>query len=906
MAIRIGVLLAVGVPLVFLLLKFGESTTIPEFAGTAEELEAYESLEPAPAEPTPAPNVPVAEPAAEPGALLDLEVSLEPDATLVVRHDGAAILTARHMFWAKDFEWAHNETHVAYGQSDRLAISGRIDSLGIEIAGDVVVEAPNVYRFDYLLEAERDLADIKGGGLEWRPVLAPPSFDDSPDPPELLPDNRGWRWTLAPEKTVEVVFGTRGALVYFERGNKDQIRTRFVGERLDAGLHVVSMTVRLPSGTRRTPAAAERYGPVQLDEWHPNLLRWDSAPVDLSFLNDPPAGKHGLIRAEGEGLVFEDGTPARFWGANVAAYALFRPNEEIELQAKRIAQFGFNLIRIHHHDSMGWVNPTVIDLGQDDSRHLDPDAMDRVDYWIKCLRDEGVYVWLDLHVGRVFKEGDVNTPWGRMAGFDEIARHDGMITGFSYYNDIVQRLMIEFQENYLTHVNPYVGLAYKDDPAVVGILITNENDLTTHFGNLMLPDHNNPVHNAMFEQSVTEFANRAGLPRKQTWETWKPGPSKIYLTQQEHVFNTTMLKHLRGLGVKAPVATTNYWSGLSAFSLRSLTDGDLIDVHSYGESEALDINPHYESNYVTRIAGAQVYGKPLTVTEWKVPYPETDRFTAPLYVAGVACLQGWDAPMMYNYSQGSLTYPHSISLWSSYMDPAVMGIMPAAALAYRQQHVRSGDRTYYVNLNRAQTYFRRTDAESSATIRTLAETSKVTIGLPDVPELDWDVASRPGPGVEVITDVDRDFIPSGQTYVESDTGELRRDWHKGIHTINTAKTQAASGWLGGETVALDHVRIELSTPKAVVAVTSLDDTPIADSAKILVTVVGRATTRERRPPFLSEPVIGTVQITAPPGLDVFPLESDGQRRAPLTDAHASGVYTIELDQTTATHWFILE
>ncbi len=902
MAIRIVVLLAVGAPLVFLLLRFGESTPIPEFTEAAEEQEAGDSPEPTPAESALVPT----EPAVELGGLQGLVVSIEPDATLAVRHDGTTILTARHVFWGKEYKWAHFETEVAYGRPDRLAISGRIDSLGIEVLGNIVIEAPNVYRVDYFLEAERDLAGIVGGGLEWHPVLSPPSFEESPDPPEILPDNSGWRWTLAPGQTVEVAFGTPGASAYFERGNRDEIRTRFVSERLDAGLHVVSMTVRLPDGTRCTPSAAERYGPAEPETWHADLVRWDSAPVDLSFLNDPPAGKHGWIRAEGDGFVFEDGTPVRFWGANVAANALFRPNGEIELHAKRIARFGFNLIRIHHHDSMSWVEPTVIDLDRDDTRHLDLEGMDRVDYWIKCLRDEGVYIWLDMHSYREFKPGDVRTPYGHMAGFDEIVRNEGRVTGFSYYNDVVRRLMIEFQENYLTHVNPYVGLAYKDDPAVIGILITNENDVTHHFGNHMLPDKGNPVHNAVFEQSVTDFAKRAGLSRRKAWQTWQPGPSKIYLNHQEHVFNTAMIDHLRGLGVKVPIATTNYWSGMSAYSLPSLAEGDLIDTHSYGGSEALDMNPHYDSNYVTRIAGGQVYGKPLAISEWKVPFPETDRFTAPLYMASIACLQGWDAPMMYNYSQGSLNSPNSISSWSSHTDPAVIGIMPAAALAYRQQHVRGAEKTYCVNLSREQTYFRRTDAESSAAIRTLAETSKVTIGLPDVPELDWDTASRPGPDVEVVSDLDRDFIPAGQTYVESDTRELRRDWRKGIHTINTAKTQAASGWLGGETIELDQVQIELSTPKAVVAVTSLDNAPIADSRKILVTVIGRAVARKRKPPFFSEPITGTLRITAPAGLVAYPLAPDGERRPPLPDTQGSGVYTIELDAATSTHWLVLE
>ena len=64
--------------------------------------------------------------------------------------------------------------------------------------------------------------------------------------------------------------------------------------------------------------------------------------------------------------------------------------------------------------------------------------------------------------------------------------------GYCYFNDRVEALMQDFNEKYLSHVNRYTGLAYKDDPAVMGLLVTNENDLTCHFGNLMLGDKNNP------------------------------------------------------------------------------------------------------------------------------------------------------------------------------------------------------------------------------------------------------------------------------------------------------------------------------------------------------------------------------------------------------------------------------
>jgi hypothetical protein len=229
--------------------------------------------------------------------------------------------------------------------------------------------------------------------------------------------------------------------------------------------------------------AAKSYPPVDRASWIPDAMAWDASPVDLSYLNHKPAGRHGFVRAKGDRLVFSDGTPIRFWGGNLAAYALFSDKEALRRQARRIAQMGFNLMRIHHHDSMGWVSPTVIDKNRDDSRHFDREGLDKIDWLVKCLKDEGVYVWLDLNVGRKLKPGDQVG-----SGYDEVAAAGGEVKGFNYLNPRVQELMWEFDRNYLNHVNPYTKLAYKDDAAIMGLLVTNENDVTHHFGNMFLPD----------------------------------------------------------------------------------------------------------------------------------------------------------------------------------------------------------------------------------------------------------------------------------------------------------------------------------------------------------------------------------------------------------------------------------
>ncbi|MEX0339809.1 MAG: cellulase family glycosylhydrolase, partial [Arenibacterium sp.] len=123
---------------------------------------------------------------------------------------------------------------------------------------------------------------------------------------------------------------------------------------------------------------------------------------DLSALNHRPAGRHGKIQAVGDALFFADGTPARFWGANLQAYALFTTEPRfMRAHAQRLSRLGFNLVRIHHHDSH-WVQPNIFGSEAQTTRKLDAFSLKKLDQWIAALKAEGLYIWLDLHVGRSF------------------------------------------------------------------------------------------------------------------------------------------------------------------------------------------------------------------------------------------------------------------------------------------------------------------------------------------------------------------------------------------------------------------------------------------------------------------------------------------------------------------------
>jgi hypothetical protein len=656
--------------------------------------------------------------------------------------------------------------------------------------------------------------------------------------------------------------------------------------------------------------AGGRRATVDIDksEWQKDSFRHDVSPVDLSSLNHKPAGKHGFLVRRGEALEFEDGTPARFWGANVAAHAIFRPEEEIEVQARRLARLGYNLVRIHHHDSTRWVSPTVIDKTSSDTRQLDAQGIASLDYWIKCLAEQGVYVFLDLHAGRQLKEGDESTVLGTVTSFDEMKKHGLEVKGFAQYEPTLQKLMVEFQEKYLGHVNPHRGKAYKDDPAIVGLLLTNENDITRHFGNMALAKKNNPVLSSLFHQARRDFADASGLSEASMRETWRPGESKIFLNHQEHLFNQVLLRSLAKLEVGVPVATTNMWGRNPCFSLPALTEGSLIDVHAYQGPGFLEADPRTTPINVHWVAAAQVAGFPVSISEWNMVVekgaPSPDRHAASMFMAAVGGLQGWDAPMVYNYSQTGFTAPTRVLGWSTFADPGLQASMPAAALALRQGHVAAGAEVYCLELDRESLYFKKISPETSAALRSIAERSRLRICLPDIPELTWDEASPRPAGAVLIRDHHEDHQPAGKDYVESDTGELRRYWSLGIQTINTASTQAALGKIGGWKIELGNVTVEARNREATVVVSALDGETIGESSELLITTVARVEAHDGDP-YVSEPVIGRLTIETTAGKTLVPLAPDGAEKTAIAARYEDGAYSIALDQATFSHWYLL-
>jgi len=816
---------------------------------------------------------------------------------------GERAINTTYSFWGANWAWTDIGPKFKEVAPGKYEMQGHSDLLGVTAQERTSMRPEGGWISDFDFQDGAGKPGVIGGGMVFHFDVA--RWGALMGDPVLLPNNQGWHWGKAGGPQIEARFDPPLASVYFEQGQKSELRAFFFNGKVPAGElhHRVTWST---TGVETQPLLTARLGgSAQANAWPVDTLDNASPVPDLSFLNldGKPAGRHGAAHVVNGELAFGDGTPARFWGTNVTAYALFQTSQaEVKTQAKRLAALGYNLVRIHHMDSP-WVGLNV--FGEEgkiaDTQTLDATAMARLDWWIKCLKDEGIYVWLDLHVQRTLRAGD------HIDGFDEMRKGapTADLKGYNYVNPSIQQAMKRFSEAYLGHKNTYTGLAYKDDPAVLAVLLTNENDLTEHYGNSLLQDKNVPWHDKIYLAAASDFAKQTGLPSDKVWRSWEPGPSRIFLNELEHRFDVDAMASLQRDGAKMPVATTNSWGSNLVSSLPSLTTGDVIDVHAYGVNGTLEMNPLYGANLVNLIASAQVVGYPLTVSEWNVGvFPAPDRHVLPLYVAATAAHQGWDALMHFAYTQEPPSGNHP-SGWHSYNDPSLMAMMPAAALLYRERHVALATSTYVLDLP-AETFFgKNISPGNSAAIRTAIERGRLLVAMPTTKALPW-LQRKPLPaGAIVMRDPSVSVLPADAQASTSDTGELARNWNDGTFTINTPRTRAALGWIGGRTIALPDVQFDMKTKQVSVAVQSLDDQPIAQSSDLMISVGTRSEPQSgNRAPFLSEPAAGLLKIHAIKGLKAYVLGSSG-KLTQIPMAREDENYLVKLDGKSTAHWIFL-
>ncbi|MBT3380770.1 MAG: hypothetical protein HN742_25310 [Lentisphaerae bacterium] len=699
----------------------------------------------------------------------------------------------------------------------------------------------------------------------------------------LIQDNRGWGGD-----TMEFRF----CFLRDESGGRvtagETVNRRF-GFRLNGPMQLILNE----SGTSSK---------TDTGDWVPFVMPWDQAPVDVSFLNHKPAGTFGFVTRRGDRFVFTDsGEEIRFWGTCFSAGANFPSHTESEKIAARLAKFGVNIVRTHHADAP-WAERHFFPDSVDHTREFDPENLDRFDYLMHCLKREGIYVYLDQLVHRHFKTGD---------GVDAVDELPAAAKPYSNFDPKLIALQKEFSRALWTHVNPYTGLAYRDDPAIALMEYANENDMFTQKVTL-------EPYRTRLEARYRAWARGKGmtLPEGDIDFTVPTDPMMRFFIHVQHAYYQEMRTFLRDeVGVRVPLTGSN-WSRNAAL-LTALDHEDFTDSHAYQNHPGKDGSFGNKAmvdgrrTIMDSLGFQRVAGKPFFVSEWDEPWPSEWRAELPLWMAAVAAFQGWNGLTVYTYRHTVKTPVDSISgAFETFNDPARFGLFANAALIYRRGDVQTGPDRVSVTIPEAQ----------AASAATPTPWSAVAFhGLSDRFAFQT-VVGKPSAASGKTVSFDSDELAGGDQR-RSDTGEIRRNIPKGIVVVDTARSQAVQGRLadGGQLRTADLTATSASVFGAIV-VSSLSDAPIRDSERLLLTAVGRAEnasfayniTRNKKQsagsgPILVDLIEARIALrTERTDLVVIPVTAAGKRLAALSTQYVDGQLTFSIGRGSNTIFYMIE
>jgi hypothetical protein len=629
--------------------------------------------------------------------------------------------------------------------------------------------------------------------------------------------------------------------------------------------------------------------------------------VDCSALLDAPAGRHGFVRARDGHFSFADGTPARFLGTNIYPSCWFPTHAQAERAATTLARYGINLVRLHlprnalvergQKDRQSFIPAARWEPFD----YLLKQLRDRGIYVVLCSATGLSGVGAGAEADGVLPGYGECKPWlywvPRLAELGQrfLAGYLGHVnpyTGLALLDDpaVAGILLVNEQPSLWWGMAPlpdpyreliegafaaWLGRAWPDRPA-----------LAAAWGDELGGD----------EDPWRGRARLAPLPGMPAIPAWSArGPRRIaatvaFLRDLQIGHDRACRDQLVRLGCKVPVAGTNML--LFPAELDGQRRNDFISQHAYydhvqrlggdlrtgtmqcGNIPAVELDRLHGRGAIEEVlAAAKVAGLPLVSTETDTMWPHEWRSGYLLSLAAAACLQDWDAPMHYGFIGGGGSswdgFERAPAIFPTVEgnDPAIAGLYPAAALLFHRRDVAPARALVQV------VYDQQDRLHPEPTLRSpgfpfsyLAHVCRVEsvfdggggadarIGPAGERSFPWSCSER---GRSIAADTRAldaalkqwGVIPAGSGLGErrlvSDTGEIVRDWGRGLLLVDSPRTQGFSGFPAGP-MRLGAVTIELDGDFATVVVSSLDHRPIAEAGRLLVTAVARAeNTRDR-------------------------------------------------------------
>ncbi len=710
-----------------------------------------------------------------------------------------------------------------------------------------------------------------------------------------------------------------------------KIKAHTLGGPTDAYLGLVAVTA-----TNTDPYLPQKKKVVQgnlYDEtWYPYYVPVDpwameGTPLDASNLLEKPSGQHGHATAVGDDFVFEDGTTLKVWGVNVGDERATPEYEDARATAKMIASLGFNCVRIQATNNFIYERDSSKTISR-----LSTDNMDKFCYLINEFKKNGIYYGIDM-------------PYNdRQYMQDDVKYFDTAVNGaIKYYDPDVIEMLDSTAKQLLTWENPYTGMTLADDPSLVWVSLYNESTIYRHAslgGNEYYNDEIQKYFNEWLKEKyptrdalnyawyMPESTDTKGLEAD---EDQFEGTVRIYGASERKFCNVkryndmvaflgdmerkTYRSRMDKIKEYAPkvltMGTTGCYAGGSdvyvAYYYDCLKEGDVTSQHSYwylpgGNGEAVEAgtthnlvpasvmaNKDKTLYAMGTLVGRAMDGKPYMQTEWDSSQVNPYRSEAMLMMGAFTCTQNWN-PYMFNWYKMNYDNRYNLNLEDFRMirghdlnhRPDTMQVMPNVARMVLRGDVKEADKgIYQARWFGRDVYDSGKQGITNDALPAMVGKSRITF---DDVYFDPDFYSN---------DVLKLYKYGEKTgrYIMC-TDEAVVDYNKEIYYLNTERTQAACGYLGGEHVEFDDVIYDIDTAHTTVYMTSLSNDSLADTDSMLFTYSsdskndGMELTDDAKTivvggtgPIVIQPVLGKITLKSKDTFKVYALDFTGHRKA---------------------------
>lgn len=578
--------------------------------------------------------------------------------------------------------------------------------------------------------------------------------------------------------------------------------------------------------------------------------------VDMSFLNEKVAGGSGFVKVRDGHFIDGSGARIRFFGTNLTFSSCFPDKETAKNIAGRLRKLGMNVVRFHHMDYYS----APRGIWDKEYKDLDPDQLDKLDWLIYQLKIHGVYSNINTHVSYTYPGAD----------YKEIGQFNFGKTIDQFYPPY-----IEMQKNYakklLTHLNPYTGKTYAEEPCVAFVEVNNENSLLSNWD--LLPGLNREHKAELIKQWKTWLNSKPDYRNKEGFSddlmgiitNYSNGTSETgkemlwsFLMDTEMSYAKEMTGYFKKeLKINGLLAESQaYYSGVAGVA-REAEVSDFIDMHSYWEHpdfpgkswSSTDWTIRNSSMVSDRSGGTllsfgqhRVAGMPLTISEYDHPAPSY--YCAEMFpmLNSVAAFQDFDGIYHFTfdhpYDKGRID-----NFFSNAGHPLKQVFVPVGAVLFRMGAVKPGQNPVQLDL------------PPDAVLKNLVKFGdRLRLHVSNMKYI-WDEAGAPealislrpmnvnigGKELKLSEPVEE---PAGPWV--SETGEIvwdNSDSTRAVFKVDAPSAKVAIGYIGGKSIDLGNVTIAMDqTPFnwATISITSLDGKPVEQSARILLVAAGRA------------------------------------------------------------------